>query len=1609
MNTYPVSQTQMGIYAATVNAQEEGNYNIDMLYTLCEDVDIDRLAHAIDRVIEAHPSVKCRLTTDESGDLIFEDHSDEPFHTTITGIASIDEVSQHLGADFDLTNDDRLFRVEIYRTPERNYLYVDFHHIIFDGMSFVTFNKEVELAYSGQAVEAEAMTAFDLTLRDNAVRDTDAYQQAKDWYRSVFSAASGIDSLPQGDVKGKADEHFVSVDIPVGITSDAITDFCSKTKVKESMLFTSAFAYLLSRYSGNKEVLFSTIYHGRPDRDTRRTFAMMVKTLPVYTDFSRTENTEGLIDTISNQLRQSRMNTCYSFGELNADLGLTCNICFAYQGTLNNFRLFLDGKEQEARYLRKHHPGIKLNVKVISMDGKYVLRVEYPTNRYTSEFISGLCLSYGEVIKEMMTGTDLRHISVMSDTQRAEVSALRRTATASVPYKRFFEPIEHYAQVTPDATALIACDRSLTYRQLDQETNRIAHRLVSRGVAAGDRIVLLLPRTSDVICCMFGVSKAGAAYIPCDPAYPADRIRLIIEDSGAKYVITTDDHLDAYKDKAIAVRELVGCMGLSDMEDSQQTRKRPDVSISPDSLVYLIYTSGSTGRPKGVMLRHEAICNYLYDHEANRHIHALTEEGVRNYLCITTLSFDMSLKEFGGAILNGLTCVLANEDETENPILLADLMRRNDVEALNGTPSRLLGYMEIPEFEEALHNCKVILSGGESYSPVLLDRLHSIKGLRIFNTYGPTEITVSSNVAELTDTSHITVGQPLLNYHEWVVDADGNELPVGVVGELLIGGIGVAAGYNNLPDKTAAAFIEYDGMRVYKSGDYARWTRDGKIEILGRMDGQIKLHGLRIEIGEIESCINRCKDIKQSLVKVCKKNDDEFLVAYFTATTHIDTDALKAEISQTLTHYMVPSAFMQLDSFPLTPNGKTDVRNLPVPEVKPKSVNPETSTGLHTLNILEREIKDITAPILKTDAFGSEDSLALYGLTSLSAIKLATLIFRRYGIQIKPQRLVREGSLLMIENEILNALLSPSVTPRTHDTVAPSAPESETPTSAPLTFAQTGVYYDIVKNPGSTAYNMPTLYSFPEGVTADMIVSSLKSVIAAHPILSTHFSIDGTDVVQVDAGHFVPEVNVVSVGSEEELERLKTDFIKPFNPSAGPLYRATVVMAKGHPSPILLLDTLHLVMDGASKAIFNRQLAEAIEGKTPQTETYTYFSHANDEKASVGNDEYKESERFFTERLKTVDGVSNITEDVTPQEGDHPTLLFADYPVDHSAMAKAAKEMGVTPAQLFLAAAFYTVSRYTNTKDVCLCTISNGRGNLAVSDTVGMFVNTIAVTSHIADVTVADFVKTTADDFARSLDHENYPFAQVAEKFGLVPTIFFQYQVGIREALTISKPESGVNGEMRFGHFGDSRPKFKFTISIEETGIQIQYDSTLYSPSLAQGFADSMGTVLSHMTSKPDAMLTTVSMLTPAQSELISSFHVTKRAEVPIQLYHKLFEASAEAHADSPALVALNPFSGIYDTITYAHLNGCMNRIAWSLIRRGVKPGDRVALLLPRTSRLIMSQYGVLKAGGAYIPCDPKYPTERINLILEDSESKYIITTADRLSEFPGKAIDVEE
>ena len=657
---------------------------------------------------------------------------------------------------------------------------------------------------------------------------------------------------------------------------------------------------------------------------------------------------------ISNTFDETLRHEDYPFARIATDYGFRPAIAYAYQvGVLSQYTV--GGQPISQELLELNVPKFKINIKIESRG----VVVQYDDSLYSDRLGNALVESIVAVVGRMIQHPEnkVRQLSIVSQKQEEELSHLRQTATGDAPFKFFHDCITHFAKSQPDHEALVACDATYTYREMDEATNRIANGLRQRGVQEGDRVALLLPRTSRLILSMFGVLKSGAAYIPCDPDYPEDRVKLILEDSEAKMIITPELAEELLATEVSAPVSLGGDFG-------------------GEALAYLIYTSGSTGRPKGVMLRHAGICNYLYGHPANVFANAVLTDADR-VLSVTTISFDAALQDIGMALYNGKTLIVATEEQANNPLDLAQLIKDQHINMVSGTPSRWQTWLTSEDFCQAISQVKICRAGGEKFSDALLSQMRSVTKARIFNCYGPTEITVASNNAELTDAEVVTVGKPQLNVKEFIVDSDGNELPVGVVGELYIGGRGVARGYNNLDEMTRERFVDYHGERIYKSGDYAKWLPDGNVVILGRTDHQIKLRGLRIELGEIENVMLKVDGMEKVVILIRKLSGKEHLCAYYTASREIAPTALKEEISKSLTQYMVPTAYLQLEKMPMTPNGKTDVKALPEPQlaISGDYEAPQNDT--------ERAFCDIFASILQMDRVGATDNFFELGGTSL--------------------------------------------------------------------------------------------------------------------------------------------------------------------------------------------------------------------------------------------------------------------------------------------------------------------------------------------------------------------------------------------------------------------------------------------------------------------------------------------------------------------------------------------------------------------------------------------------------------------------------------------------
>ncbi|MBQ1454054.1 MAG: amino acid adenylation domain-containing protein, partial [Ruminococcus sp.] len=857
-----------------------------------------------------------------------------------------------------------LFRCEIISTEKNVLLLFDAHHIIFDGLSLSAFIRKLADVYQNGA-EPETDTSYYSFIADEAaLEQSEQGEKSLEYYKELFADYENASDI-SADLNGNAEEGELS-EARAFVDRAAVDSFCRDNSLTPAALFLAATEYAVSRCTADRHVYISMISGGREDIRYMDSLGMFVKSLPLH-GFIDTERTAlGFVSDTAASMRAAQKNSAYPFIKLFDKYGFTSKINYACQLGVDE-TVEWEGENIIETVITNPLPKFNLSIHIEEgKDGSIAVNVQYNNALYSEKAALRIASAIAESAKSMMVcGSEkLCALSMLTEGEKDKLKSFEKGESHEIDTKLYHKLFEASAKEAPDKTALIACDASYTYAELDKICNRAANALIEKGVEKGDRVAFLLPRTSRQMIALYAILKTGAAYIPCDPEYPDDRIKYILENSEARYIIT--DKPRGF-DNEINVEEL-----LENTNDSS-----PEVDITPDDTAYLIYTSGSTGRPKGVVIRHGGIANYLTPYPENTHIHALKNEG-NVYVSVTTVSFDMSLKETAASLCNGITLVLADEDETKDPLKLCELMERTGCDVINATPSRIEQYMMLDRFKAALSKCKIIMCGGEKYSPKLLDNLKAITKARIFNTYGPTEITVSCNAKELTNADMVCVGKPLLNVSEYIVDMDGNLLPPGMTGELYVGGAGVAKGYLNNPELTEKSFKEYNGERIYKTGDYARWTDGGDVVILGRCDNQVKLRGLRIELGEVERAILSCDGVNQAVVLIRPINGADNLCAWYSADSAVTEELVREHISKRLTAYMVPTALMRLDEMPQTPNGKTDVKSLPQPSLSFEVEYSEPVTRE------EKLLCDIFAQVLSLDKVSAEASFFDLGGTSLT-------------------------------------------------------------------------------------------------------------------------------------------------------------------------------------------------------------------------------------------------------------------------------------------------------------------------------------------------------------------------------------------------------------------------------------------------------------------------------------------------------------------------------------------------------------------------------------------------------------------------------------------------
>ena len=957
---YPLTNTQEGIFIECTANMGSTIYNIPYLLKLDKKVDLDKLAEAIDSTVAAHPYLKTRLFMSDEGEVL-QKRDDALIYKTqiINGMNRETLVRPYM-----LFNE-QLFRFEIHRTCDGNYLFLDIHHIVADGTSLGIILNDINRAYSGEKLEVEEYTSYDLALDNRDALASDAYKNAENYYKSVFENAGGsINFYP--DKSGAAPTAEMYHRETSEFSVQDVKAFCKKHGITENVFFISAFGITLGKYNFRKDAVFTTIYHGRNDSRLSDTVGMLVKTLPVYCDFSG--STADCLNAVQQQLINSMNNDIYPFSQISHEFNIKADAMVIYQG--DNFAFDnIGGEYAQEEPVQLNAAKAPVSISISIERNKFVFEIEYRGDMYNEE-----------TIKYLADNLETTADGILREYEPADIRLMFEEETKmeddpSHAGKTFVDLFKEAVAKYPDRPAVKDGMGELTYKELDHMSDYVAQKLTENGFGREKVAGILCGRTKEYAVAYIGVMKAGGAYVPLDPEYPQSRIEYMLKDSEAENLLVIDRY-----------RSLVGFYDQNVISLDDVAAESKDFALSveltapkPENLAYMIYTSGSTGKPKGVMLEQRNLLNLI---EYILMTRKLTPDDI--VAEFASFCFDASVIDLFAPLTAGAVLYILPESIRKDAVAVGKFIKEEKI--TTATFPTQMGEL-VAELLDDAPSLKFVTLGGEKF------KYYRDRTYQMINGYGPTENTVSSTefwVDKQYD--NIPIGKSQRNIRSYIVDENMKRLPVGASGELCHAGRQIARGYHNLPEKTASVFVENpfsvcdEDKRLYRTGDMVRMKGDGNIEYIGRIDSQVKIRGYRIELGEIEGALLKHDKVKNAAVIVIEKGGNKYITAYYTGEI-IPEDELKLFLNPLIPDYMMPSFFVHLEKMPVTPGGKIDKKALPVPEVTTTAstayVEPVTAVQIALCEIFEKA--------LGIEKVGIEDNFFELGGSSLTASKVAVM------------------------------------------------------------------------------------------------------------------------------------------------------------------------------------------------------------------------------------------------------------------------------------------------------------------------------------------------------------------------------------------------------------------------------------------------------------------------------------------------------------------------------------------------------------------------------------------------------------------------------------------
>lgn len=1583
LESYPLSFAQKRMYLVSQLEHDSVTYNMPSVVIVEGALQLERLEEAFRQLIRRHEALRTAFMMTEQG-LVQQIREEVSFaleriETELDGESAVIDAFVR---PFNLEEAPLLRAGVIKRGQDEHILLLDMHHIISDGVSIAVFTEDLLAFYEGRSLPELSIQYKDFAIWQEKLAKSEDWKRQEAYWLQTFSDELPRLELPT-DYARPAVQQFDGGRIEFAINTewtDKLRRVAQDEEATLFMLLVAAYHVMLSKYSGQEDIVIGTAVAGRTLPELDGVMGMFVNTLPLRNRSESDESFRAFVQRVKRNVLQAFEHQMYPYEELVEKVvqqrDLSRNPLFDTVFALQNF------KEAEARDVGlsfSPYPyeaavaKFDLSVTATETSEGLVFSIEYSARLFRKDTMERLGAYYREVLQQLAVTPEaqLRSISILPPEERRQLTAGFGGCAATYPREQtLHRAFQERAASQPERTAVVCGGERLSYGQLNAQSNRLARHLQQLGAGTGQAVGMMAEPSLEMFVGVLAILKTGAAYVPLDPAWPQERIEYILQDSGAGLLVTQAQLADA---QAVSFARQTVLLDDEAVYNASAVDTSDDLVLeqSSDELAYIIYTSGSTGMPKGVMVEHRSVANLVHWH--NRTF-GVTEQDRSTKLA--GFGFDASVWEMFPYLIAGAELHVVPEEA------------RIDVSALNAffeqhritmafLPTKLCELF----MEEENRSLRYLLTGGEK-----LVKSSGRGSYRLVNNYGPTENTVVATSAIVTaGQPSISIGKPIDNVKAFVLDARGELVPIGATGELYLSGDGLARGYRGRPELDRAAFIVHPllpGERLYATGDLVKWNADGTLNYLGRKDDQVKLRGFRIELGEIQQQLLQHPLLRAVHVTAIEEEGTvAHLGAYYVGDETCDVHELRQWLARSLPEYMIPSFFTRLDALPLTANGKVDVQALPLPEQRVSLIS-EPPAGE-----VEQLLAAIWLEVLGVPQVGAHDNFFELGGHSLKAAAMVYRIRREAAVEVTLRAVFEHPTIRQMGRHISLLARSSKV-----ETIAAAVKRPY----YPATPAQRRIYMVSQLEQNDISYNMPMMMRLQGEVDAARLSECISALVRRHEALRTSFALWEGELVQVvhEQSEFFVELDSIR---REEIERRMMAFIRPFNLAQAPLARAALYRID-ETEQLLCIDMHHIISDGASVSLFMQELMALYNGDVLPELTIQYKDYAVWKQSGAQEERQRKQEEYWLRAFAGEIAVLDLPTDAARppmQRFDGAQYEFQLSPQ----LSERIKELTAhTESTLFMTLlAIYNLLlvKYSGQEELVVGTVLAGRELEELQSMMGMFVKTVPLRMYPAgDQTFLQHLHHVKETVLGAQEHQDYPFEELVEKLDLPRDLSRNPLFDVMFTAQRLESASLLGESFRLEPVDEySYPISKFDLSLDATeqgGVihfTFEYSTVLFQPETIHRMSRHLLRIIEQVLANPSLQLADLELITAEEKRhIIEAFNHTAMSYPAESGIVACFERQVEQTPERVMLVRHGR------SHTYEEINRQANRLADKLGRLGLRPEEAVGIMTERSVEFMIGVLAVLKAGGAYVPIDPDYPQERIAHVVEESEIGLLLT-----------------